>query len=165
MSLSCFIAAQNDQPTRVQPVNISKPISSRINYSAKGKDSLMIELANFNVPGLAIISCTNCWVDAPWTKAGGGQLEVVVKNQGLVKSKAATIWISYFITTKSYNYWGGYEITKHIKDQKSISPIDPGKTVKFQFFINFGTQSSAQKKGVGVYLTQSGTGFTREMPN
>ena len=162
MSLSCFIAAQNDQPQRVQPVDISKPVSSRINYSAKGNDSLRIEIANFNIPGLEIISCTNCVVDAPWTKAGGGLLEVVIKNQGLVKSKAATVWVSYYTTTMGFSWYKSYTLTNYTKDQKPISPLDPGKTVKVQFFIDFGAAFTVKNKGVGVYLTQSGTGFIRK---
>lgn len=156
MGLSCLITAQIDQQ-RMKTVDISKRVSGRINFSVKGKDSLRVEIANINIPGLEIISCTNCEVDAPWTKAGGGNLEVVVKNQGLIKSKLATAWVSYYTVKPGYS-WGGVKYyTDHIKDHRSIEPLDPGKTVKIQFFIDFGVISTATKKGVGVYLTQSGT--------
>jgi hypothetical protein len=161
MGLSCFIAAQKDQPQRIQPADISKPVSGRISYSAKGGDSLRVEIVNINIPGLDIISCTNCAVDAPWTKAGGGQLEVVVKNQGLVKSKPATVWVSYYATKAHWGWGGASYYIEYIKDQKPIAPLDPGKTYKVQFFIDFGINYTANKKMGGVYLTENGTKPTR----
>jgi hypothetical protein len=154
MGLSCFISAQTDQQQRTQTADVQKPVSGRIHFSVKGKDSLRVEIANIDLPGLDIISCTNCFVDAPWTKAGGGILEVVVKNHGAGKSKTATIWISHTILTADIGWGGVYYTTEHIKDQKSISPLDPGKTAKVQFFIDFGFGYTASKKVVGVYLTQ-----------
>ena len=147
-----------------QPVNpvISRntPHSSRVSYSTSGRDSLRVDLINVNVPGLEIVSCTNCIADAPWIKLNGGQVEVVVKNRGTTKSNTATVWVEYAtyqMITK------GWYVQIAASARKGVPALNPAQTIKLGFDIGWGPGELYKKsKVVIVSLTQNGGSAWRE---
>lgn len=154
--LSCSIFAQRDVNTRqVLRSNISKPpLSSRSSKSIAGPDTLGIQLINYDVPGLEIISCGNCKVDADWTK-GYGELKVQVKNNGNTRSKPANVWIDYYYYQPSYTGPGFKPI--HVDQRRGIGELNPGEMTEVKFLIKFHVVEvyyKSKSKLVQVSITQ-----------
>lgn len=153
---------QPKQNTPVKPVLVDiAPVSNRVSYSTSGRDSLRVELVNVDMPGLEIISCTNCTVDASWIKQGG-KVEVVVKNNGSTKSNTATVWIQYG-TLQLDILKKGFK-TVYASDRQGVPALDPGQTFKLNFTVLFSTADAAyyKSKMVRVSLTKSGGSAWRE---
>lgn len=154
-----FLQAQITQPGN--PVSVrNAPVSNRVSFSTRGNDSLRVDLVNVNVPGLEIISCTNCMVDAPWLKLNGGQIEVIIKNRGTAKSDAATAWVEYGKMMKLAKDWF---IEVAATSRKGVPVLNPGQTTKLIFDIAWGSGELYKKsKIVRISLTQNGGRAWRE---
>lgn len=160
--LQCHFNILNAQRDRqpAQPILVNKiPVSNRVNYSVLGKDSLRVELVNIDLPGLEIISCTNCNVDAPWTKLNGGELEVLVKNNGNEKSKPATVWVEYGVTKNVFTKFGmGPAFTSTVSSRKGVPALNPKETIALKFTIIFEMAEFQKSKGKTVIVSLSKNG-------
>lgn len=151
-----LLNAQRTQQPDNPVITGTVPVSSRFSYSTAGRDSLRVELINVDVPGLEIISCEKCTVQATWFTTGAGSLDVVVKNRGAVKSNTATVWVEYGAFT--LNAYGGFKKI-NVSARKGVPVLAPGQTTKLTFAIQFNLGDVVMKnlvKGVRATLTQNG---------
>ena len=148
--LLLFCLSQSLVAQRVLKTNTNRtPLSDKMSKSISGSDSLEVHLVNYDGPGLEIVSCSECLVTSNWLK-GPGELDVIIRNNGATRSKAATAWVDY------YYYFGLNQ--KHQWQRKGVPALDPGQTTRIKFVITFGSVElfarSEPSKIVNVILTQ-----------